>query len=102
MMEVNAKFFLKQFLHTNLLSYYMYIDYSEENIKVRYRKDLAGQLGNLVSRSISPALNPSFIVPSAPKFLGEIGEKDANLYYKLQNLSGNIYFILLEFIDEKL
>ncbi|PKY56699.1 hypothetical protein RhiirA4_549355 [Rhizophagus irregularis] len=61
-------------------------DYSDENIKVRYRKDLAGQLGNLVSRSISPALNPSSIVPSAPKFLGEIAEKDANLYYKLQSL----------------
>ena len=74
----------------------MNIDYSDENIKVRYRKDLAGQLGNLVSRSISSSLNPSLAIPSAPKFSDGVNEKDTNLYYKLQNLSGNIYSLLLK------
>ena len=56
-------------------------------------QDLMGQLGNLVSRSISPALNPSLVVPSVPKFSNGVAEKDANLHYKLQNLSGNIVII---------
>ncbi|RIA86016.1 tRNA synthetases class I (M)-domain-containing protein [Glomus cerebriforme] len=77
-------------------------DYSDENIKVRYRKDLAGQLGNLVSRSISPALNPSFVVPSAPKFLNGVTEKDANLYYKLYGLSGKICSLLLKFVKRNI
>jgi methionyl-tRNA synthetase len=71
----------------------MDIDYSDENIKVRHRKDLAGQLGNLVSRSISSALNPSLAVPPTPKFPDGVNEKDTNLYHKLQSLSGNILFL---------
>ncbi len=71
------------------------VDYSDENVKVRYRKDLAGQLGNLMSRSISPALNPSLIVPSPIELSNKVTEKDVNLHNKLQNLSGNIIFFFL-------
>ncbi|KAF7731198.1 Methionine--tRNA ligase, mitochondrial [Apophysomyces ossiformis] len=38
-------------------------DYSEEMIKTRYKKDLAGQLGNLLNRSTAKSLNASEIVP---------------------------------------
>ncbi|KAJ2959088.1 hypothetical protein NQZ79_g5406 [Umbelopsis isabellina] len=38
-------------------------DYSDEGVMVRYKKDLAGQLGNLIARSTAPALLPSGIVP---------------------------------------
>ncbi|KAI8581281.1 hypothetical protein K450DRAFT_233966 [Umbelopsis ramanniana AG] len=38
-------------------------DYSHEAVMVRYKKDLAGQLGNLLARCTAPALIPSGIVP---------------------------------------
>ncbi|CAG8751990.1 11905_t:CDS:1, partial [Racocetra fulgida] len=42
------------------------IAYDPVILQTRYRKDLAGQLGNLLSRSTSLALNPSSTVPSKP------------------------------------
>ncbi|CAO3651666.1 unnamed protein product [Cunninghamella blakesleeana] len=33
-------------------------DYSDDEMKKRYKKDLAGQLGNLLNRSIGKSLNP--------------------------------------------
>ncbi|KAI9286339.1 tRNA synthetases class I (M)-domain-containing protein [Umbelopsis sp. AD052] len=38
-------------------------DYSHEAVMVRYKKDLAGQLGNLLARCTAPALIPSGMVP---------------------------------------
>ncbi|KAI9365165.1 tRNA synthetases class I (M)-domain-containing protein [Pilaira anomala] len=38
-------------------------DYSEEMIHTRYKKDLAGQLGNLLNRTTGKALIPSGILP---------------------------------------
>ncbi|KAI9595366.1 methionyl-tRNA synthetase [Syncephalis fuscata] len=41
-------------------------DYSEELVKKRYKKELLGQLGNLLSRTISSTLLPQNYVPSPP------------------------------------
>ncbi|KAI8049602.1 hypothetical protein BDF22DRAFT_699615 [Syncephalis plumigaleata] len=41
-------------------------DYSEELVMKRYKKELLGQLGNLLSRSISPTLLRQGYVPSPP------------------------------------
>ncbi|KAG0205215.1 methionyl-tRNA synthetase [Mortierella sp. GBA30] len=41
-------------------------DYSSVMVMERYRKLLAGQLGNLLSRSTSVALNPSSTIPAKP------------------------------------
>lgn len=38
-------------------------DYSEEMIHTRYKKDLAGQLGNLLNRTTAKALIPNGILP---------------------------------------
>ncbi|CAG8442119.1 1313_t:CDS:2 [Diversispora eburnea] len=59
--------------------------YSESNLHTRYRKELAGQLGNLVSRSTSVSLNPTSLVPTFPL---DIKEKDVNLTNSLKNLPG--------------
>ncbi|CAO3660856.1 unnamed protein product [Umbelopsis vinacea] len=42
-------------------------DYSHEAVMVRYKKDLAGQLGNLVARCTAPALIPKGTVPTYNK-----------------------------------
>ncbi|CAG8783337.1 28217_t:CDS:2, partial [Racocetra persica] len=55
-------------------------------LQTRYRKDLAGQLGNLVSRSTSLALNPSSTVPCKPLIIEGVNEKDMTLYKMLQQL----------------
>ena len=68
-------------------SFVILVDYSDENVKERYRKDLAGQLGNLVSRSISSSLNPSLTISSQ---VNKVNERDVSLHNKLQGLSGII------------
>ncbi|KAF9581107.1 methionyl-tRNA synthetase [Lunasporangiospora selenospora] len=60
-------------------------DYSSELVAGRYRKLLAGQLGNLLSRSTSLALNPSKKVPSPPSE-GNIHPDDLALWNKLKEL----------------
>jgi methionyl-tRNA synthetase len=51
----------------------------------RYRKLLAGQLGNLLSRSTSVALNPSQEIPRAPS-LENVHNDDKFLNLRLQTL----------------
>ncbi|KAI8071664.1 tRNA synthetases class I (M)-domain-containing protein [Gongronella butleri] len=41
-------------------------DFSVEGIKLRYKKDLASQLGNLLNRATGAALNPQAHVPPQP------------------------------------
>ncbi|RUS20369.1 tRNA synthetases class I (M)-domain-containing protein [Endogone sp. FLAS-F59071] len=60
-------------------------DYSDGSITTRHRKDLAGQLGNLVSRSMADSLNPSGLVPRASE---KLDMRDATLTDKLEKLSG--------------
>ncbi|ORY96367.1 tRNA synthetases class I (M)-domain-containing protein [Syncephalastrum racemosum] len=59
-------------------------DYSEEMIMRRYRKELAGQLGNLVMRSTSSTLNPAAVAPGKPA--GTINPADQSLHEKLVQL----------------
>lgn len=61
-------------------------DYSEEMIMRRYRKELAGQLGNLVMRSTSSTLNPAAVAPVKPA--GTINPADQSLHEKLVQLPG--------------
>lgn len=68
---------------------YYFIAYDPAILQTRYRKDLAGQLGNLVSRSTSLALNPLSMVPSPPLFIESVNEKDMTLFKMLQQLPGN-------------
>ncbi|KAF9099419.1 methionyl-tRNA synthetase [Mortierella sp. AD031] len=60
-------------------------DYSSELVAGRYRKQLAGQLGNLLSRSTSAALNPSAKVPTQPS-ADNIHPDDKALHEKLEAL----------------
>ncbi|CAG8475282.1 2460_t:CDS:2 [Acaulospora colombiana] len=73
--------------------------YSEHIIDGRYRKDLAGQLGNLISRSTSHSLNPSSLIPTSPLIVNGIKEKDASLVEMLEKLPDlvNQHFEKFEF-----
>ncbi|KAF9910859.1 methionyl-tRNA synthetase [Linnemannia zychae] len=62
-------------------------DYSSELVAGRYKKQLAGQLGNLLSRSTSTALNPSAQVPKTPSG-DNIHPDDKALHEKLEALPG--------------
>ena len=62
-------------------------DYSEQNIQFRYKKDLVGQLGNLVSRSASNTLNPKLLIPQNPNN-NSSNSDDLALRDKLQSLPG--------------
>jgi hypothetical protein len=53
---------------------------------VRYKKDLAGQLGNLLARSTAPALIPSGTVPVYNK--DAVTKDDRVLQDQLQALPG--------------
>ncbi|KAF9957154.1 methionyl-tRNA synthetase [Mortierella alpina] len=64
-------------------------DYSSEMVTARYRKLLAGQLGNLLSRSTSVALNPSSLIPSAPE-TDNIHADDMLLREKMQRLQSTV------------
>ncbi|KAI8146892.1 tRNA synthetases class I (M)-domain-containing protein [Fennellomyces sp. T-0311] len=57
-------------------------DYSETNIVKRY-KELAGQLGNLLSRSTGAAINPNGVAPGMPQHLDA---RDETLHAKLAAL----------------
>ncbi|KAF9917856.1 methionyl-tRNA synthetase [Linnemannia zychae] len=58
-------------------------DYSSELVAARYKKLLAGQLGNLLNRSTSAALNPSAKTPKQPTSLHP---DDKVLHEKLEAL----------------
>ncbi|KAI9315907.1 tRNA synthetases class I (M)-domain-containing protein [Dichotomocladium elegans] len=58
-------------------------DYSESNMIKRY-KDLAGQLGNLLSRSTAAALNPDGVAPAMPR--GSVDHRDETLRNSLTEL----------------
>ncbi|KAG0032833.1 methionyl-tRNA synthetase [Podila clonocystis] len=60
-------------------------DYSSELVSERYRKLLAGQLGNLLSRSTSLALNPSQTIPVQPS-MDNVHPDDKALHLKMQCL----------------
>ncbi|KAG0050859.1 methionyl-tRNA synthetase [Gryganskiella cystojenkinii] len=60
-------------------------DYSSELVAGRYKKMLAGQLGNLVSRSTALTLNPSRLIPATPS-LTNVHPEDKALHLKLQTL----------------
>jgi methionyl-tRNA synthetase len=64
----------------------MVSDYSHEGVMVRYKKDLAGQLGNLVARSTAPALLPSGIVPKNNQ--KDVRDEDKLLHEALLQLPG--------------
>ncbi|ORZ27075.1 tRNA synthetases class I (M)-domain-containing protein [Lobosporangium transversale] len=61
-------------------------DYSSSLVMERYRKLLAGQLGNLLNRSISLALNPSSKIPAAPS-MENVHPEDKHLHLRLQVVS---------------
>ncbi|KAJ1550533.1 methionyl-tRNA synthetase, partial [Nowakowskiella sp. JEL0078] len=50
-------------------------EFSINTIEKRYRKDLAGQLGNLLMRCTAPKINPFQIVPSRPVNLSDVDLK---------------------------
>lgn len=53
-------------------------DYSEEMIHTRYKKDLAGQLGNLLNRCTAKSLLPNGIIPG--KFNDTVDPKDQPMH----------------------
>ncbi|KAI7867873.1 tRNA synthetases class I (M)-domain-containing protein [Spinellus fusiger] len=59
-------------------------DYSEDMLKTRYKKDLAGQLGNLLSRSTGKSLMPSSTIPG---LLSTVHTRDAEIHEHLEQLS---------------
>ncbi|ORX93566.1 methionyl-tRNA synthetase [Basidiobolus meristosporus CBS 931.73] len=63
-------------------------DYTDENIMTRYKKDLAGQLGNLMARSTSKTLNITETIPSVqiPQSLEEVDPRDQALHKALMEL----------------
>ncbi|KAI9302214.1 tRNA synthetases class I (M)-domain-containing protein [Cunninghamella echinulata] len=72
-------------------------DYSEEELKKRYKKDLAGQLGNLLNRSIGKSLNPMNQLTTTA--LTEVDKRDQVLHDKLVSASSlfDSYFEEREF-----
>ncbi|KAF9305622.1 methionyl-tRNA synthetase [Mortierella antarctica] len=60
-------------------------DYSSDLVMERYRKLLAGQFGNLLSRSTSLALNPSQTIPAQPS-MDNVHRDDIALHLKMQVL----------------
>ncbi|SAM05230.1 hypothetical protein [Absidia glauca] len=72
-------------------------DYSEEEIKKRYKKDLAGMFGNLLNRSTGQALNPEGCVPGLTSTA--VDPRDQEIHDKLTALPGifNMHFEDREF-----
>jgi methionyl-tRNA synthetase len=64
-------------------------DYSEEEIKKRYKKDLAGMFGNLLNRSTGQALNPEGCVPGLTSTA--VDPRDQEIHDKLTALPGKLY-----------
>ncbi|KAL1922969.1 uncharacterized protein VTP21DRAFT_9345 [Calcarisporiella thermophila] len=62
-------------------------DYSEQTLGTVYKKELAGQLGNLLNRATSSTLNPTGTVPALKS---EVDERDRALHAKLEGLPASI------------
>ncbi|KAK3815257.1 MAG: tRNA synthetases class I (M)-domain-containing protein [Benniella sp.] len=71
-------------------------DYSSAMVVERHRKLLAGQLGNLLSRSTSVALNPSQEIPRAPS-LENVHNDDKFLNLRLRTLPGAVEDAMSQF-----
>ncbi|KAI8642144.1 tRNA synthetases class I (M)-domain-containing protein [Parasitella parasitica] len=61
-------------------------DYSEERIQTRYKKDLADQLGNLLSRATAASLLPSGSVPGKNQ---SIDPRDQMLHHQISETAEN-------------
>ncbi|KAI8091280.1 tRNA synthetases class I (M)-domain-containing protein [Gilbertella persicaria] len=61
-------------------------DYSEDMIRTRYKKDLAGQLGNLLNRATAKSLLPNGIVP---KKSSSVDPRDEMLHKQISETAGN-------------
>lgn len=71
-------------------------------IHTRYKKDLAGQLGNLLSRSTGKALIPNGVVPV--KHDSVVEPSDELVHQKIAELAGNIICIgsqKIEYLNTK-
>ncbi|KAJ3277924.1 methionyl-tRNA synthetase, partial [Borealophlyctis nickersoniae] len=58
-------------------------EFSLDTVHARYKKDLAGQLGNLVMRCAAPRVNPTMEAPLTP---GTITDAEKELIDKLESL----------------
>lgn len=61
------------------------IDYSEDMIQTRYKKDLAGQLGNLLNRATAASLLPNGHVPAKNQ---AIDARDQMLHHQISQTAG--------------
>ncbi|GAN11483.1 methionyl-tRNA synthetase [Mucor ambiguus] len=61
-------------------------DYSEEMIHTRYKKDLAGQLGNLLNRATAASLLPSGNVPGRNQ---AVDPRDQMLHHQISQTAEN-------------
>ncbi|CEP11890.1 hypothetical protein [Parasitella parasitica] len=61
-------------------------DYSEKMIQTRYKKDLAGQLGNLLNRATAVSLLPSGNVPGVSQ---SIDPRDQMLHHQISETAEN-------------
>ncbi|KAI9471803.1 MAG: tRNA synthetases class I (M)-domain-containing protein [Benjaminiella poitrasii] len=62
-------------------------DYSEEMIQKRYKKDLMGQLGNLLNRATAKSLLPNRIVPGNYNIM--IDARDKVIHDQITKTAGN-------------
>jgi methionyl-tRNA synthetase len=72
------------------------LDYSSELVAGKYKKLLAGQLGNLLSRSTSIPLNPSRLIPATPSF-DNIHPDDMALHLKMKLLPDIVDHAMAEY-----
>ncbi|CAO3643212.1 unnamed protein product [Mucor hiemalis] len=68
-------------------------DYSEEMIHTRYKKDLAGQLGNLLNRTTAKSLLPNGIIPG--KVNDTVDLKDQLIHSTIVETAGKLPLILV-------
>ncbi|KAI8981719.1 tRNA synthetases class I (M)-domain-containing protein [Mycotypha africana] len=64
-------------------------DYSEKMIKTRYKKDLAGQLGNLLNRTTAKSLLPSGVVPGNSLNTATVHPNDQMLHDQIRAVPEN-------------
>lgn len=69
------------------------LDYSEEMIHTRYKKDLAGQLGNLLNRTTAKSLLPNGIIPG--KVNDTVDLKDQLIHSTIVETAGKLPLILV-------
>lgn len=67
------------------LTHTLSLDYSEDMIKTRYKKDLAGQLGNLLNRATAESLLPNGMIPGKND---HVDPKDQMLHDQIYQTAG--------------